>query len=95
MKTKDLVYQGKDNGLLQYKIFDSVWVLAYSRPQKIKGRYLCSISGGILIRKGVMLDAEMSELIDSYNEEFINNENDRDVVVTKNGDGDVCLRFDR
>ena len=95
MKTKDLVYQGKESGLLRYKIFDSVWVLAFARPGKIKGGYLCHISGGIPIRKGVILDSEMSELLDSYSGEFINNENDCYVVVTKNDDGDVCLRFDR
>ena len=93
MKTKDLVYQGKESGLLQYCIYNSVWVMAFSRPKKIKGGYLCSITGGIPIRKGVVLDSKMSELIDArFDEEYIDNESDLYVVVTKNGDGDVCLR---
>lgn len=93
MKTKDLVYQGRESGLLQYCIYNSVWIMAFSRPQKIKGGYLCFISGGIPIRKGVVLDSKMSEMVDArFDEEYVDNECNRYVVVEKDGNGDVFLR---
>lgn len=93
MKTKDLVYQGKDNGLLCYRIYDSVSMYAYYRPKKIKGGYLCCISGGMPIRKGVVLTEKMQEKLDAYDDEFIDNESDAYVVVKKDGNGDIHLGF--
>lgn len=93
MKTKDLVYQGREGGLLTYCIYNSVWIMAFSRPKKIKGGYLCCISGGIPIRNGVVLTEKMQEKLDAYDDEFIDNESDTYVVVKKDGNGDIHLGF--
>lgn len=100
MKTKDLVYKGRENGLLSYGIYNnSVEVLAFQRPKKIKGvknEYICMTSGGIFIRKNVILDPEIKEYLTTDGVlagEFIDIEFDTCVVVTKDGDGDIHLRF--